>query len=49
MGWKAALGLFAIVSTGFAVGAAAQDFRFEAVPLFDNCGDASLQKAKTDG
>jgi polar amino acid transport system substrate-binding protein len=28
---------------------AAQEFRFEAVPLFDNCGDPSLAKAKSDG
>ncbi|MBV9244071.1 MAG: transporter substrate-binding domain-containing protein [Methylobacteriaceae bacterium] len=49
MGWKTALSLFAVVSTSFAARATAQEFRFEAVPLFDNCGDASLQKAKTDG
>jgi polar amino acid transport system substrate-binding protein len=28
---------------------AAQEFRHEAVPLFDNCGDPSLEKARTDG
>jgi polar amino acid transport system substrate-binding protein len=32
------------------VGAApAQEFRHEAVPLFDNCGDPSLAKAQADG
>src|ERR1044071_8334643 len=35
----------AVVSTG----AVAQEFQFEAPPLFDNCGDPSLAKAKTDG
>jgi polar amino acid transport system substrate-binding protein len=29
--------------------ATAQEFRHEAVPLFDNCGDPSYDKAKTDG
>jgi polar amino acid transport system substrate-binding protein len=29
--------------------AIAQDFRSEAVPLFDNCGDGSLQRAQHDG
>jgi polar amino acid transport system substrate-binding protein len=36
--------------TAMATSAAyAQDFRFEAVPLFDNCGDASLKHAQQDG
>lgn len=35
----------AVVSTG----ALAQEFQFEAPPLFDNCGDPSLAKAKADG
>lgn len=35
----------AVVSTG----AVAQEFQFEAPPLFDNCGDPSLAKAKADG
>ncbi|ADH91362.1 extracellular solute-binding protein family 3 [Ancylobacter novellus DSM 506] len=35
----------AVVSTG----AVAQEFQFEAPPLFDNCGDPSLAKAKTEG
>jgi ABC-type amino acid transport substrate-binding protein len=29
--------------------AMAQEFQFEAPPLFDNCGDPSLAKAKSDG
>jgi polar amino acid transport system substrate-binding protein len=29
--------------------ATAQEFRFEAVPLFENCGDDSLQRAQKDG
>ena len=33
----------------FAGPVAAQEFRHEAVPLFDNCGDPSLEKARTDG
>lgn len=35
----------AVVSTG----AVAQEFQFEAPPLFDNCGDPSLAKAKAEG
>ena len=46
---KTALGLCAAALL-LGIGAAqAQEFRFEAVPLFENCGDASLQKAKQDG
>ncbi|MCS0494730.1 transporter substrate-binding domain-containing protein [Ancylobacter sp. MQZ15Z-1] len=30
-------------------GAIAQEFQFEAPPLFDNCGDPSLAKARADG
>lgn len=37
---------FAAVATSAAM---AQEFRFEAVPLFENCGDASLKKAQQDG
>jgi len=49
MNRKAVLGLCAAV-LAIAIGPArAQGFRFEAVPLFDNCGDASLQKARQDG
>jgi ABC-type amino acid transport substrate-binding protein len=33
----------------FAGPVTAQEFRFEAVPLFDNCGDPSLEKARSDG
>jgi ABC-type amino acid transport substrate-binding protein len=33
----------------FAGAAPAQEFRHEAVPLFDNCGDPSFDKAKSDG
>lgn len=29
--------------------ASAQEFRHEAQPLFDNCGDGSLEKAKSEG
>lgn len=29
--------------------AIAQEFRFEAVPMFENCGDGSLQRAQHDG
>lgn len=35
----------AVVSTG----ALAQEFQFEAPPLFDNCGDPSLAHAKAEG
>jgi ABC-type amino acid transport substrate-binding protein len=39
---------FALIA-GTAGSAAAQDFRFEAVPLFQNCGDTSLKHAQQDG
>jgi ABC-type amino acid transport substrate-binding protein len=44
----------AILVAGLALSAAttaayAQAFRFEAVPLFDNCGDGSLKHAQQDG
>jgi ABC-type amino acid transport substrate-binding protein len=41
----AGLALFAVAPSA----AHAQEFRFEAVPLFDNCGDPSLKHAQTDG
>jgi polar amino acid transport system substrate-binding protein len=39
----------ACLIVAFAAPCAAQEFRFEAVPLFDNCGDPSLAKAQADG
>src|SRR6478609_5800451 len=39
----------ACLIAAFAAPVAAQEFRFEAVPLFDNCGDPSLAKAQADG
>ena len=45
---KTKLALAAFLVT-FAGAAAAQEPQFEAPPLFDNCGDPSLAKAKTDG
>jgi polar amino acid transport system substrate-binding protein len=41
--------LAAACIAAFATAAPAQQFRHEAVPLFDNCGDPSLTKARTDG
>jgi polar amino acid transport system substrate-binding protein len=41
--------ILGLVFMGMAGNAGAQDAKFEAVPLFDNCGDPSLQKAKTEG
>ena len=41
----AGLALFAAATSA----AYAQEFRFEAVPLFDNCGDPSLKHAQQDG
>jgi polar amino acid transport system substrate-binding protein len=38
----------AVLSTA-GTAAVAQDFRFEAVPQFGNCGDGSLKRAQTDG
>jgi ABC-type amino acid transport substrate-binding protein len=46
---KTVLGLCAAALSLAISGARAEEFRFEAVPLFENCGDASLQKAKQDG
>jgi polar amino acid transport system substrate-binding protein len=44
--WKAVLtSLFVAVASV----AAAEDFQHEATPLFDNCGDPSLAKARADG
>jgi polar amino acid transport system substrate-binding protein len=41
--------LTAICLAALASPASAQEFRHEAVPLFDNCGDPSLSKAQTEG
>jgi polar amino acid transport system substrate-binding protein len=41
--------LTAICLTALAGPAPAQEFRHEAVPLFDNCGDPSLSKAQSEG
>ncbi len=41
-----------VVAMLFSLGAGAayaQEFKNEASPLFDNCGDPSYEKAKTDG
>ena len=43
--FAAGLALFATATSA----AYAQEFRFEAVPLFDNCGDGSLKHAQQDG
>lgn len=43
------IALTAICLAAFAGAAPAQEFRHEAVPLFDTCGDPSLTKAQTDG
>ena len=40
----------AVIATALGAGAAyAQEFKNEATPLFDNCGDPSYEKAKTEG
>ena len=40
----------ALLATALGAGAAyAQEFKNEATPLFDSCGDPSYEKAKTDG
>lgn len=44
---KTVLTALFVAVTGAA--AVAQEFQFEAPPLFDNCGDPSLAKAKSDG
>jgi ABC-type amino acid transport substrate-binding protein len=41
--------LTAICLVALAGPAPAQEFRHEAVPLFDNCGDPSLSKAQSEG
>lgn len=41
--------LAALFAAVVSVSASAQEFQFEAPPLFDNCGDPSLARAKTDG
>lgn len=41
--------LAALLAAVVSVSASAQEFQFEAPPLFDNCGDASLARAKTEG
>jgi ABC-type amino acid transport substrate-binding protein len=43
---KLALGAVVMLFAGSAI---AQEAQFEAVPLFDNCGDPSLEHAKADG
>jgi ABC-type amino acid transport substrate-binding protein len=43
---RLAVGAVLMMLAGSAV---AQEAQFEAVPLFDNCGDPSLEKAKADG
>lgn len=45
-GWAAFT--LAVISTTSSA-ANAQEFRFEAVPQFENCGDSSLQHAQQDG
>lgn len=44
---KTVLAALFVAVTG--ASAMAQEFQFEAPPLFDNCGDPSLAKAKSDG
>ncbi len=46
---KIALAASFAVIVGTAGAAMAQEFRTEATPLFDNCGDSSLKKAQQDG
>jgi len=46
---KAAFALCLTLVAGTAGTAVAQDFRFEATPLFQNCGDTSLKHAQQDG
>jgi ABC-type amino acid transport substrate-binding protein len=41
--------LAAVLAAVVSVSASAQEFQFEAPPLFDNCGDPSLARAKTEG
>ncbi|QIB33089.1 transporter substrate-binding domain-containing protein [Ancylobacter pratisalsi] len=41
--------LAALLAAVVSVSASAQEFQFEAPPLFDNCGDASLARAKAEG
>lgn len=41
--------LFGAVLIAFTGQAVAQEAQFEAPPLFDSCGDPSLEKAKTEG
>jgi ABC-type amino acid transport substrate-binding protein len=44
---KTVLTALFVAATG--ASAMAQEFQFEAPPLFDNCGDPSLARAKSDG
>jgi ABC-type amino acid transport substrate-binding protein len=41
--------LAAVLAACVSISASAQEFQFEAQPLFDNCGDSSLARAKTEG
>jgi polar amino acid transport system substrate-binding protein len=45
LAFAASLAVIGTASTA----AIAQEFRFEAVPQFENCGDSSLQRAQHDG
>jgi polar amino acid transport system substrate-binding protein len=47
--FHAIVGLLCVLLVGGARVAVAQEFRFEATPLFDNCGDPSYQNAVKDG